>query len=434
MGEPVARLGMKRSVRTSFAGIPIVVEYLKGDTRTGKSSQGRVWSRKMKSAYGRVVNTKGMDRDPLDVYIGENPNASTVFVVDQLKGPEYKELDEQKFMLGYDGIVQAKEKYLENYPDNRVLGRIRPLALPAFIKFVTDKASKAPSKVASRKDNPMTSQFVELNLARLSEGLPILKRAADESRKAELTGQLVGVPAGTAVAKGLQAIATKRLKMRNMPLLPFVGMTAGPIVGGEVGRQIAEKRTKKASADLETFRSHIKTAAKDGDLPKSVFENRKARSAATLGATAVGTVPVYLTSKHVSKALVSRGVSPLKAGVAGGVAGLAAVPFTAIQAARGATKVTGALERDAKARRKEVRAHRAVAKTAGLWGSLAKGFHKTMGSAAFKTKNIAKAGVIGTGSLGLYGGYRGIKATTDLAKPYRAGLVQPKHRGLNRAF
>jgi len=382
MAEDAARLGLKRQERRSFAGIPVVIEYRKGDIRTGKSPQGHVWSRKMKSAYGRIVNTKGADKEPLDVYVGENPHANTVFVVDQLKGPEFKELDEQKFMLGYDDLNQAREAYLENYPDKRVLGDIRSMPLVKFMRYVSGEHAMDPAKLAARvpsrallqrmergvspyarhvrtnspeliRDSvrdgvitplgsrwnrepskeqkvamdPALSQFVEINLARLSEGKDLEKIAnSSKERTGRIVGSLAGIPVGT-----LAGLALDRSKKH--PLLPFMGMAAGQILGGEIGAQVGRTRggMRKGSSDaMEILRERIKQA--------------------------------------------------------------------------------------------------------GVGGAMWKGFHSVMKSPLLKTKNVLKAGVIGTGALGLYGGYKGIKATTDLAKPYRTGLTQPKHPELGRAF
>ena len=318
MDGGVERQGLKRQDRRSFAGIPIVVEYRPGDIRTGKSPSGRVWSRKMKSSYGRVVNTKGLDGDPLDVYIGPNPHASTVFTVDQLKGPEFKELDEQKHMLGYDSMLQAKEAYLENYPDDRILGGIKAISLPKFMKYVQKSKMGDPQKLAGvadiieripsavirkniadpkprslrkmvvdiRRESPSKIQtFVddrirkitaerdarsnekvarhgmttklstldELNLARVSAGKEPVKIAKEKSRTGEISGQLAGIPLGTATGKLVDRLSSKT-RVGHMPLAPFVGMAAGPIIGGEIGRKIDESRVKKAGILFKAVR------------------------------------------------------------------------------------------------------------------------------------------------------------------------------------
>jgi hypothetical protein len=181
------------------------------------------------------------------------------------------------------------------------------------------KEPETPKKVAM---DPQLSRFVELNLARLSEGKgleKIAKRTKDENRirNGRILGSLAGIPIGTAVG-----VAADR--NRKYPLVPFMGMAAGQVLGGEMGARLAKKSSDES---IELLRARIKEA-----------------------------------------------------------------------------------------------------------GALMKGFNKAMSSKAVSAKNIAKAGIIGTGALGLYAGYKGVGAARDLAKPYASGMSQPSYLGTGRPF
>ncbi len=99
-----------------FQGIPIVVEWEKGSTRTGTSPDGKPWKRKMLADYGYIEDTRSRgDDEPVDVYLGPDRNAPTAFIVDQLKADG--SFDEVKIILGFEKEEAARACYLQHYPD-----------------------------------------------------------------------------------------------------------------------------------------------------------------------------------------------------------------------------------------------------------------------------------------------------------------------------
>jgi len=105
-----------REETRTFRGLPIVIENHKGTIRTGTNPEGESWYREMKSDYGYVEDTSGSgDREPLDVYVGEDESASDVYIVEQIG---IGEPDEYKLMLGYPDLQTALDRYLENYPED----------------------------------------------------------------------------------------------------------------------------------------------------------------------------------------------------------------------------------------------------------------------------------------------------------------------------
>lgn len=140
-------------------GLPIKIEYKVGDTRKGRGPNGP-WEQVMKTAYGHVKKTEGLDGEELDVYVGKNESSTKVFAITQLKGPEFKALDEQKFMLGFDDAKAAKAAYLANYPDPKIFGGIKEMTLENF------KAAAGDPERAGKK----LARLMELNLGLLDAG------------------------------------------------------------------------------------------------------------------------------------------------------------------------------------------------------------------------------------------------------------------------
>lgn len=129
--------------------LPLSIEWAKGSTRKGIGADGKEWSRKMNSAYGRIRRTVGKDGDPVDVYIGDQPSSQIVFVISQLDAEG--NLDEHKCILGTTNLAEAKKLYLSHYPDwwaDQRLGEIRMMVMPQFKKWLK---SNAPVKNKSSK-------------------------------------------------------------------------------------------------------------------------------------------------------------------------------------------------------------------------------------------------------------------------------------------
>lgn len=86
--------------------------------RKGVSSSGKGWAVEMKSHYGYICGTVGLDKDHIDVFVRPGTEAlndfSPIFVVDQ-KDPARGRFDEHKVMAGFDNEAQARAAYLENY-------------------------------------------------------------------------------------------------------------------------------------------------------------------------------------------------------------------------------------------------------------------------------------------------------------------------------
>jgi hypothetical protein len=123
---------------TTYQGIPVVVEYAKGETRTGTNKQGDKWSRKMEAHYGYIPDTRAKgDAENLDIYIGDNADSPTAYVIDQLD--DKGEYDEPKCILGCDSEEEAKALYLKHYPPDQVdrIGDVWPISIKRLAEMVS---------------------------------------------------------------------------------------------------------------------------------------------------------------------------------------------------------------------------------------------------------------------------------------------------------
>ena len=142
--EAQADAGNYPKGKVRMHGFEIAIETGKGQTRSGTDANGKSWSIKMQHDYGDLKRTKGADGDPVDVFIGSDPDTELVFVVDQNNADG--SFDEHKCMMGFRTFKDAKAGYLANYDDGweSRIGKITPLTLPQFKWWLKNGNIKKP--------------------------------------------------------------------------------------------------------------------------------------------------------------------------------------------------------------------------------------------------------------------------------------------------
>lgn len=105
----------KLDSKTSFRGLPITIEFRKGDTKSGTDVFGNDWEKTMLHDYGYFDGIMGADGKELDVYINPDTSTDKIFRVTQLN-VKTGEFDEYKIMLNFESIDDARCGYLKNYP------------------------------------------------------------------------------------------------------------------------------------------------------------------------------------------------------------------------------------------------------------------------------------------------------------------------------
>lgn len=129
--------------RQKWRGLELAIENPVGSVRSGKKPDGTAWHTKMKHAYGEISGTNGVDGDPVDIFVGPDLDAPTVYVVHQRKVDDWDKYDEDKCMVGFPSEAAARDAFLANYDDPRFLGPITALPVDQFI-----------AKVRATRDKP----------------------------------------------------------------------------------------------------------------------------------------------------------------------------------------------------------------------------------------------------------------------------------------
>lgn len=101
---------IKKKVKVQ--GVPIWIEWLKGETREYKKGGVVKYSRLMKADYGYIPGTVDSDGEELDVYLGPDRSAKNAYVIRQMK--RTGGFDEHKVMIGYSSKSAAKASYTEH--------------------------------------------------------------------------------------------------------------------------------------------------------------------------------------------------------------------------------------------------------------------------------------------------------------------------------
>lgn len=121
------------TLNKKFQGLTINIENPAGSIRKGKDRvTGKPWATEMSCDYGEILNTTGMDGQPVDVFLGKYPGAKFAFVVHQLN-PNTGEFDEDKVCLGFLDSQQAKDCYFRHYDNpKKFYGDISAVPMAEF--------------------------------------------------------------------------------------------------------------------------------------------------------------------------------------------------------------------------------------------------------------------------------------------------------------
>ncbi len=109
----VANDPIKKKIRVG--GVPVWLEWLKGETREYKKDGVVKYRRHMEADYGYIPGTTDSDGEELDVYVGPDRDASKAYVIRQMR--KSGGFDEHKVMMGYSSKSAAKASYMHHMRD-----------------------------------------------------------------------------------------------------------------------------------------------------------------------------------------------------------------------------------------------------------------------------------------------------------------------------
>ena len=128
--------GNYQKPRIAWHGLEIAIENPAGSVRSGTKPNGDKWSTKMVHPYGYFCRSEGVDGDEVDVFVGPDANADTVYVVHQRKVGDWAKYDEDKVMVCFASEAAARAAFLANYDDKRFLGPITAMPVDEFVAKV----------------------------------------------------------------------------------------------------------------------------------------------------------------------------------------------------------------------------------------------------------------------------------------------------------
>ena len=142
----------KKGEPFTLHGLRVVIENPKDSVRSGTDENGNAWKNTMGAHYGDIKGTKGADGDALDVFVGENPESETVWVIDQVD-PQLRSFDEHKIMLGFASEADARQAYLSSYEEGwDGIGDMSEVAVSDLKEWIENSDTAKPFAKESSND------------------------------------------------------------------------------------------------------------------------------------------------------------------------------------------------------------------------------------------------------------------------------------------
>lgn len=173
--------GFPLQKRFKWKGLNVSIENVAGSARHWyDASAKRDGYTYMLNDYGYLRGTEGVDGDAVDAYFGPDPqNAEMVYVVRQLKAPEFLYYDEDKCMIGFSSAEAAKTAYLAHYDNPRFFGTMDVYPVHSFLQAVKH-TKKAPAPVGGWQS--LTVQQKMSDLLDIRGALPSDAQVFDSER------------------------------------------------------------------------------------------------------------------------------------------------------------------------------------------------------------------------------------------------------------
>jgi len=155
--EAQIEAGNYKKGHISIHGLDVTIENPKGSTRSGVGEGGKKWSVTMSAHYGYVKRTEGADGEQIDVYIGDKPESSKAFVVDQID-PKTGKFDEHKVILGAESQTEAEKLYDAHFDDKSGPSRRQSVTEMSVDGFKEWLKTEDNTKPVSEKSPTQTSE------------------------------------------------------------------------------------------------------------------------------------------------------------------------------------------------------------------------------------------------------------------------------------
>lgn len=160
-------------------GLDISIENPKGSVRRGTDASGKPWETEMQHHYGYIKGSVARDGDHVDVFIGERPESTKAFIIDQIN-PKTGKYDEPKVILGATDGADAQRIYHANYePGWKGMGAVTEMPVDQFRTWVRTDDTKKPLAL-SRIAGKYVTEFDDAALLHIADS-----KAYGEAAKAK---------------------------------------------------------------------------------------------------------------------------------------------------------------------------------------------------------------------------------------------------------
>lgn len=196
--------GNYRHGHAKIQGLNISIENAKGSTRSGTTLDGDTWTTTMPAHYGYVRGTVGADGEHVDVYVGPDPGASDVWVIDQLDA-DTGEFDEHKCMVGFDNPTDAIHTYVSGFSDGKGahrMGSVTRMSMADFKTWLKQPALTSPAAITKTVTTETGLTAHDQGVPKIDRRLARLKARREGIAKSPgiRVGDLVSVESDTGVA------------------------------------------------------------------------------------------------------------------------------------------------------------------------------------------------------------------------------------------
>ena len=142
--------GNYKKRKIAWNGLTISVENEANTFREGTDNDGETWKQKMHYDYGYINRTEDKDGDQIDIFMGPNLEAPTVFVVNQIDQGTGK-FDEHKVMAGFDTKEDAIAGYSKNYEKGWKVGEVAEMSVDEFKEWAKEGKQTKPAEETEKK-------------------------------------------------------------------------------------------------------------------------------------------------------------------------------------------------------------------------------------------------------------------------------------------
>jgi hypothetical protein len=116
-----------------YQGLLVIVENDVGSIREGVDKDGNKWQTIFLYPYGYLDGTKGADGEGIDCFVGPNPYSMMVYIIHQ---NDQGKFDEDKCMLGFDSLREARDAYLAHYDTQMKFGPVSVTTITEFKQMI----------------------------------------------------------------------------------------------------------------------------------------------------------------------------------------------------------------------------------------------------------------------------------------------------------